>query len=502
MDLKLLIHTLIHLKLTQIWYQIRYRLHRPKYVELKCVGESDTACLAPIDKPVCLKGKVFTFLNISSPFTSWNETRHGMLWAYNLNYMDWLCQEGMDAETGAAWIDRFVDELPENRVGLDPYPIALRGINWIKFIAKHGKEMSAERLARWNDSLYSQYVLLSKKLEFHLLGNHLLEDAYSLFIAALYFSDAKFYGKVVPLLRRELAEQVMADGSHYEQSPMYHCSLLDRLLDCYNFSVHNQRFDSQKEMNAFLKDVAERMLGHLESIVYENGDIPLLNDAAVGIAPTAAQLRDYAQRIGLDWQPIALGDCGYRKWKVGVMELVMDVGGITATYQPGHTHADSFNYELRIDGIPVVVDTGISTYNKTGRRQYERSTKAHNCVAVKNQNSDEVWDGFRVGRHCKVTVTCDEKNHVEVYHNGFEKKCYRSFTLKDGDFTIEDNYDGEAISYIHLASGVDPDRVEITGANSVEILDTKYSVEYNRFIENKTIAIHFVGACKYSIKYK
>lgn len=33
-------------------------------------------------------------------------------------------------------------------------------------------------------------------------------------------------------------------------------------------------------------------------------------------------------------------------------------------YIPGHAHADTFNYELRIDGVPFIVDTGISTYNK------------------------------------------------------------------------------------------------------------------------------------------
>ncbi len=67
------------------------------------------------------------------------------------------------------------------------------------------------------------------------MGNHLLEDAYSLFIAALYFKDDKFYRKSKKMLWQELKEQILPDGAHYEQSPMYHCILLDRLLDCYNF---------------------------------------------------------------------------------------------------------------------------------------------------------------------------------------------------------------------------------------------------------------------------
>ena len=79
-------------------------------------------------------------------------------------------------------------------------------------------------------------------------------------------------------------------------------------------------------------------------------------------------------------------ECGYRKLCSTHLEAVVDVGNITATYQPGHSHADTFNYELRIDCRPFVVDTGISTYNKTARRQYERSTSAHNTVTVGNKD--------------------------------------------------------------------------------------------------------------------
>ena len=162
-----------------------------------------------------------------------------MLWAYNLNYMDWLLQPDMTFEQGSEWVERFITDLPTNRIGLDPYPIALRSINWIKFIGRHHKKVESNRLQRWNDSLYAQCKLLERKLEYQLLGNHLLEDAYALFIASIYFSDKKMYDKASCLLYKELDEQILPDGSHYEQSPMYHCILLDRLLDCYNASINS-----------------------------------------------------------------------------------------------------------------------------------------------------------------------------------------------------------------------------------------------------------------------
>lgn len=448
-----------------------------------------------------------TFLNISDSFRSWNDTTHGMLWAYNLNYMDWLNQPGMSLEEGTRWIDKFIDELPSNKIGLDPYPIALRNINWMKFLTLHPECATKQRL----DALYSQMLLLERKLEYHLLGNHLLEDAYALFIAAVFFQDRRLFRHASRLLLRELEEQVLPDGAHYEQSPMYHCILLDRLLDCINISSHteiNQEFkdsrivfpttddtDSLKAYSLRLTAYASQMLGHLESIVWSDGSIPLLNDAAYGIAPTPEQLFDYARRLGIKWEPIAMKECGYRKMKNERMEAIVDVGNITATYQPGHTHADTFTYELRIDGRPFVVDTGISTYDKTPRRQYERGTSAHNTVRVGECDSSRVWGGFRVGRRCHTDITDNTDDMIVASHNGYEKPCYRTFRMDSEAFVIEDKYDGEAVSYIHLAEGADVSRLTVSGDGLIGIQTRpwQYSTEYNRFHNGTVLDIKFSG---------
>lgn len=490
MNYGLLFRTVKHLKPAQVFHQVKYRLIKPAYVasEAPIDGskiQNSKFKTAPISKYKCVEGEKFTFLNLEHEFAGWNFTDNGMLWAYNQNYFDWINQKGCSQEEGSKWIDKFIEDLPSNRIGLEPYPIALRNINWIKFFCRYPECATKARL----DSLYSQVRLLEKKLEYHLLGNHLLEDAYALYIGGSFFQDDKIRKKAESLLLSQIKEQVLPDGAHYEQSPMYHCILLDRLLDCINI----RRTDA-------LVGYAQLMLGHLESIIWADGSIPMLNDSANGIAPTPKLIFDYAKRLGLEWKAITMKGCGYWKFQSAHLEAIVDVGNITATYQPGHTHADTFSYELRIDGKPFIVDTGVSTYNKTERRQYERSTEAHNTVVVDGRSSSEVWGGFRVGKRASVTLMNKESSVIEVSHNGFEKDCSRRFEMKCGAFVVEDRYDGDAVSYIHLAEGADEKHIIIEGAESVETKLSKYSIEYNRFFESKVIEIRFKGYCKYTIQ--
>lgn len=586
-----MLHTVEHLKPTQVVYQVKNRLVKKRYKPYEA-PKHDRVRLStePIPRFKGVEGKTFTFLNLSHDFSDWNFVGHGTLWTYNLNYFDFLNQEGegqesrvegqevgvrsvgISAEEGCRWIDRFIQDRPTITWGMDPYPIALRCINWIKFFDRHPECATQER----ENSLYSQYRLLWEKLEYHLLANHLLEDAYSLYFTSAYFQDAPGHKKAYSLLLSQLKEQVLPDGAHYEQSPMYHCVLLDRLLDCINIAPTKE-----------LCSIAQRMIGWLKGVSYQDKTIPLFNDAAVGIAPTPADIIDYAHRLGIDSEATPLGVSGYRKMTNKTMEAMVDVGNVTATYQPGHTHADTFNYELRIEGKPFVVDTGISTYDKTPRRQYERSTAAHNCVcavSVEGQgaggkglesgvksleyggrgqeaggkglelrDSSEVWGGFRVGNRCKVLLKRDEPNHLEASHDGFGRPCSRVFKMEDGAFVVEDNYEGRAVSLIHLAGGTkvksqesgvwrqepgvksqesrvkgqesggeslgsrgegreDGCRVLVDGPNGVEheifieeaerveVVEERVSTEYNKFDDIQVLKIYFNGRLKYSIR--
>ena len=67
----------------------------------------------------------------------WNFSAYGKLWTYNLTYFDYLQQVDMTEEDGLRLINDFIDQSASIKDGLMPFPISLRGINWIKFLSRH-----------------------------------------------------------------------------------------------------------------------------------------------------------------------------------------------------------------------------------------------------------------------------------------------------------------------------------------------------------------------------
>ncbi|PHS36973.1 MAG: hypothetical protein COB07_11645 [Sulfurovum sp.] len=456
----------------------------------------------------------FTFLNFSAIFKEsidWNYLSYGKLWTYNLTYFDYLQQKDMTQEIGLILINDFIDKFTSVTDGLMPFPISLRGINWIKFLSNHNIIDP-----KVNDSLYAQYYILMDNVEYHILGNHLLENGFSLLFAAYYFQDEEFYIKAKKILREELEEQILQDGAHFELSPMYHQIMLLRVLDCINL-IQNNNWKNQ-ELLKLLISKAEIMLGWLNTIVYENGDIPLLNDSANKIAPTSEDLNDYAFRLKVKTRKIKFSSSGYRKIKNHNYEMIIDVGNIGPDYIPGHAHSDTFNFILYIDGNPFIVDTGLSTYETNTRRTLERSTASHNTVVIDNTDQSEVWGGFRVARRAKIIHLKESENYIEATHNGYKQMGVwhtRKFTTYEDSIVIEDSIDGsgkhQGIAYLHFYPGLLPKikdnkiiildtEITISNVESLKIEAYEYAPEFNKLIDAFKVKIIFSDNLKMEIK--
>ncbi len=452
--------------------------------------------------PISYNGNSFEFINIKREFIGsikWDYLEFGRLWAYNLNYFEYLDQVDMSPEQGIKLIENYIKEVSTSKVGLEPYPLSLRSLNWIRFIVRHRIHNH-----KFDSVLFKQLNILSSKLEYHLLGNHLLENGFALLFGAYYFNDNNFYKLAKKVLIPQLKEQILPDGAHFELSQMYHCTILFRMLDCYNLVSNNALF--KYELEPVLKDKIELMLSWNNRMTFRNGNISLMNDAAFKIAPTPDQLYDYALRLGINpKKEIALKESGYRKFNTIKFELVADIGAVGPSYQPGHAHADTFSFELYINGRPVIVDTGTSTYEVNDIRFYERSTMAHNTVVVENTNSSEVWGGHRVAKRAKVHIIKDSPDLIIASHNGYKsvgQKHTRTFQNCDEKIILLDEINKQGIFYLHFEpseeflimdqSIVGKDfSIAFFGADSIVCKNNFYSPEFNRRIKSKSVQIGF-----------
>ena len=351
-------------------------------------------------QPTRISNGNFTIAGLSCALLSeafWRDRTKSQLWLYNVHYLDYLTE--LPDELAVRVVDDWIDRNGDSRqLGWDPYPVSRRLVSLLRWMTQR----RSEPRPRWLCSIYAQARHLAGNLEYHLMGNHLLENARALICAGLTFEGpepARWLATGRAIMREQLREQVLPDGGHFERSPMYHSIVLEGLLDLINFGA---RLDAGFVEE--LKGSARVMLRHLERLLHPDGQIALLNDSAHEIAPGPAELFGYGRRLGLRWgggEPYGWArDSGlaFVRDKFRGHYVAADLGPIGPDYQPGHAHADTLSFELSLFGRRIVVDSGISDYAASAARRRARSTGAHNTVAVDETDQSEMWSAFRVGR--------------------------------------------------------------------------------------------------------
>jgi uncharacterized heparinase superfamily protein len=242
----------------------------------------------------------FTFLNrsvdLGSP-VNWRPATEAQLWQYNLHYFHYAVTLGnayaYSGNTDAYQLfRRLVQEWIEScpvatPIAWDAYPTSLRITNWIKAYTLFGPLLRTDEpfAAQLRRSLFVQASFLESHIEYHLMGNHLLENGRALLLAGLFFTDSRtqrtatrWQVKGKQLLWSELEEQFLTDGGHYERSPMYHhlyLNLYQEVVTLLHAKGHTVPDVVQQRVAA--------MADWLGAVLHPDGNIPLLNDAAFGM---------------------------------------------------------------------------------------------------------------------------------------------------------------------------------------------------------------------------
>jgi uncharacterized heparinase superfamily protein len=469
----------------------------------------------------------FRLLNIEgacSQAADWAGADRSRLWTYNLHYFDDL--SAADAGSRCAWharlIERWIEENPPGAgIGWDAYPVSRRIVNWIKW-SLLGNQLTPKTL----QSLAVQARWLNRRVESHLQGNHVFANAKALVHAGLFFQGPeaeRWLRRGMSLMQTELAEQVLADGGHFERSPMYHAGFMEDTLDTMNI---NRAYGYT--VDAAWHAIVVRMMDWLEAMSHPDMEIAFFNDAAFGVAPPAAQLRDYAARLGIGLGlagPAGLRrlmPSGYLSIALPPFFLLCDIAPVGPDHLPAHAHADTLSFEMSYKGRRIFVNSGTSEYGQGAERQRQRGTAAHNTLVIDGENSSEVWAAFRVARRARAFLleANSENSRVTLAgeHHGYRRLPGRNvhrrrWVLTRDQLSIDDAVEGPfrgAECYFHLHPEIRVQRgsgselqlsdlrgelleMRFEGAGRVDILDSTWHPQFGVSLASRCIVAHLGG---------
>ena len=501
-------HTIRYLRPVQFYGRLWFRIWHPSPNLKPAPLHSEPSGLwqTPAKRLASMSGpRDFVFLNQPGQLDEigWDGPQREKLWRYNQHYFDDL--NAIDATARLDWhlplIEDWIAKSPPGEGnGWEPYPTSLRIVNWIKWSLSHGK-LSQRAL----HSLAIQTRWLLGRLEFHLLGNHLFANAKALVFAGLFFQDKESEGwlnKGMQILEKEVPEQILSDGGHFERSTMYHAQALEDLLDLLNISAcyASKLSPSQHSQVSDWENRALKMHRWLKAMCHPDDEMSLFNDAAFGIAPDMGELEPYAHHLipGLqsagEQALLQLPESGYVRLTHGPAVAILDVAPLGPDYLPGHAHADTLTFELSVHGQRVLVNPGTSCYGNSPERLRQRGTASHNTVTIDGCDSSEVWSGFRVARRAspielRLNKAPDDSScEVSCGHNGYhwlpgKPIHHRTWRINENGITIKDVVEGPhqvAISRFHFHPKVD---IKFSSGNTKCMVQLPSGEALNLYIE-------------------
>ncbi len=514
-------HTIKYLKIQQIIWRFIYLFPRLIIEEKKYPAANKFSIEFIGKKGITTNYNSFSFLNKLHQLSEvgWDNPNLPKLWRYNLNYFDYLRQSDFDIERlelQKSVISKWLNENPFGKgTPWEPYPTSLRIINWIKWHSLT-KALTEEGIL----SLWNQVRWLARRPEYNLFGNHLFVNAKALLFASAFFGlseRSSIYRKALRILNDELDEQFLADGAHFELSPMYHSLTMEDLLDLYQLSsMLPSTFPSKKILEKYYLG-----MNWLSLMSYGNEELSHFNDCSNGIAPSFRELEELGLRIGLDQKLLLkskfthFSESGFAIVKDDKIHLIADIGHIGPDYLPGHAHADTLSFELSINGRRVVVNSGTSEYGFSKERLRQRSTSAHSTIEVDGQNSSEVWSGFRVAKRARIIQiekkVFKDKVEFSAVHDGYthilnKSKHKRKWRLNNEYLEILDEVSGQD-NTIQLRFYLHPDIeicqndssfhlttsfgliAKINSSHSIEVLSSTYHDSFGSSKKNKCMVI-------------
>jgi hypothetical protein len=405
----------------------------------------------------------------------------------------------------------------------NPMEIGIRAVNLVWAVATFESWRPLEGTLR--DRLVDSLRWHGRHIEANLEGapflrsNHYLGDILGLVVLGSTLrgepSADKWFQEARREFEREMAKQVYADGVSFEASLAYHGLVLEMFVVASYIAAW-----AGSPLSKAFHDRLRQMVTVSRTARHRDGRIPLFGDQDSGrILPAgsarppthdnllwlAAGLDQQSRPIDTDVHPEVAWTFGVESWRGckqlppaptpesaafpdgGVFVLhtdrthvVVRCGDVGQNGFGGHAHNDLMSYELSIDDVPLVVDSGTYAYTfDVGARNEFRSTSAHNTVRIDEAEIHPIDPArvFELRQFARPKVEVCELSrdpiHLTCSHDGYRRleppclhKRHFSLAVASGELTIRDELLGAGThrieSYLHFAAGSSLRRIDET----------------------------------------
>lgn len=308
--------------------------------------------------------------------------------------------------------------------------VAFRALSWIWLDHLAGEWLPAAFRQTLVTALYRHGCFLEQNLSVYFSPNtHLIGEAAALGSLGTLYPEfprsGRWQARAAEVLEEEMETQVLADGSHFEQSAYYHLYALDFFLWHAVRAKTSVRF----------RDKLGRMADYLEALLGPAGRLPQIGDDDGGrvfhpygartafgpatLATCAVRLdrpelirsaEDLAEQaawwIGepaLDCPPAPRPEASSRLFPnagvaimtAGGVQIVAKAGGFGAQ-SAGHSHSDVLSFVCRRGTRELLIDPGTYTYIAGDEwRERFRGSAAHNTIRIDGANQAQAAGPFR-----------------------------------------------------------------------------------------------------------
>jgi len=302
-----------------------------------------------------------------------------------------------DGASARALVDRWIDEHPpRDDDAWHPYPLSTRVGNWIAALTLVPELASPEL----SGSLWRQLRRLEANVEDDVLGNHVIRNARALVLGGAAFEAPWLTRRGIDLLRRELPQQVLADGGHYGRSPVRHLVVLRDLLEVQAVSPHS-----------WIGDAIGRMRDFAAALARPDGAPALFNDGGLDEAPLL-ELPEPPEGL------VVFEHSGFAVVREGPLWLAFRCGPFPPAFLSAEAHADALSFQVWWNGAPVLVDAGAYTAETGPERDRFRATAAHSTIAVDGRDQLRLRGGrppevkFRFAREGVLEASILLRRHL------------------------------------------------------------------------------------------